>query len=199
MTFKENFERGDKDELDYDDSAFYYFGLSMLFVVLVPLTWLLIIKPVLFGEYSINYSLLNCGCNICLDKIRIRSAKYRYTWLNWSFVIKLAILGVMWWWLYECFIVVKDIEPLKTFIPHELLGVEQDATKGQIKKAYRRLSREKHPDKNPDNPQAVNEFIQITKAYTILTDEKARENFLKYGNPDGKGSFAVGIALPKFL
>jgi translocation protein SEC63 len=61
------------------------------------------------------------------------------------------------------------------------------------------LSREKHPDKNPDNPDAVEEFIQITKAYTIMTDEKARENFLKYGNPDGKGSMAVGIALPKFL
>merc|ERR1711970_1586948 len=57
----------------------------------------------------------------------------------------------------------------------------------------------KHPDKNPDNPQAVNEFIQITKAYTIMTDEKARENFLKYGNPDGKGSMAVSIALPNFL
>ena len=60
MTFKENFERGDKDELDYDDSAFYYFGLAMLFVVLVPATWILIFKPMLFGEYSINYSLLNC-------------------------------------------------------------------------------------------------------------------------------------------
>ena len=32
-----------------------------------------------------------------------------------------------------------------------------------------------------------------------MTDETARENFLKYGNPDGKGSFAVGIALPNFL
>jgi hypothetical protein len=61
----ENFERGDKDELDYDDSAFYYFGLAMLFVILVPLTWMLIIKPVLFGEYQINYSLLNCQCQIC--------------------------------------------------------------------------------------------------------------------------------------
>ena len=60
MTFKENFERGDKDELDYDDSAFYYFGLAMLFVILVPATWILIFKPMLFGEYSINYSLLNC-------------------------------------------------------------------------------------------------------------------------------------------
>ena len=32
-----------------------------------------------------------------------------------------------------------------------------------------------------------------------MTDETARDNFLKYGNPDGKGSFAVGIALPNFL
>jgi curved DNA-binding protein CbpA len=39
------------------------------------------------------------------------------------------------------------------------LGVEENATKAQVKKAYRKLSREKHPDKNPDNPQAVNEFI----------------------------------------
>jgi len=54
-------------------------------------------------------------------------------------------------------------------------------------------------------------LFRITKAYTvsdlifywvflkIMTDPKARENFLKYGNPDGKGSFAVGIALPNFL
>lgn len=109
------------------------------------------------------------------------------------------MLAVFWYWFYACFQVVAEIEPLKTFIPHELLGVEADATKAQVKKAYRRLSREKHPDKNPDNPQAVNEFIQITKAYTILTDEKAKDNFMKYGNPDGKGAFAVGIALPKFL
>lgn len=105
----------------------------------------------------------------------------------------------MWGLCYKCFEVVKTIEPLKTFIPNEILGVQPDATVQEVKKAYRKLSREKHPDKNPDNPEAVNEFIHITKAYTIMTDEKARENFLKYGNPDGKGSFAVGIALPHFL
>lgn len=88
---------------------------------------------------------------------------------------------------------------MKTFIPHELLGVAQDAEIKVVKKAYRKLSREKHPDKNPDNPDAVAEFIQITKAYTIMTDEKARSNFLKFGNPDGKGSMSVGIALPNFL
>jgi translocation protein SEC63 len=113
--------------------------------------------------------------------------------------LKVLILALGWYLCYNCFDIVKDIEPLKTFIPHEILGVAADATPGAVKKAYRKLSREKHPDKNPDNPEAVNEFIQITKAYTIMTDEKARDNFLKYGNPDGKGSFAVGIALPNFL
>lgn len=54
---------------------------------------------------------------------------------------------------------VKDIEPLKTFIPNELLGVAEDASIADVKKAYRKLSRLKHPDKNPDNPEAVNEFI----------------------------------------
>ena len=114
-------------------------------------------------------------------------------------MLRIVILAYLWYLCYQCFEIVKDIEPLKTFIPNEILGVAADATPAAVKKAYRKLSREKHPDKNPDNPEAVNEFIQITKAYTIMTDEKARDNFLKYGNPDGKGSFAVGIALPRNL
>lgn len=68
-----------------------------------------------------------------------------------------------------------------------------------IKRAYRKLSLLKHPDKNPDDPLAVTEFIQITKAYTTLTDDTARANWEKYGNPDGPGSFQVAIALPRFL
>jgi len=131
--------------------------------------------------------------------LKKRAELYKYSWLNKWFVLKLVILSFLWYLCYECFQVVKNIEPLKTFIPNELLGVSEDASIADVKKAYRKLSRLKHPDKNPDNPEAVNEFIQITKAYTIMTDPKARENFLKYGNPDGKGSFAVGIALPNFL
>jgi len=50
MSFKENFEKEDKDSLDYDDSAFYYFGLAMLVVTAIPLTYMMIIKPILFGE-----------------------------------------------------------------------------------------------------------------------------------------------------
>lgn len=60
MSFKENFEKEDKDSLDYDDSAFYYFGLAMLVVITVPLTYMLIIKPILFGDMNINHYLKNC-------------------------------------------------------------------------------------------------------------------------------------------
>jgi len=88
---------------------------------------------------------------------------------------------------------------MKTFIPHEILGVEMDAELSKIKKSYRKLSRVMHPDKNPDDPEAVTKFIDITKAYTIMTDPQAKKNFLQFGNPDGKGSMTVGIAMPSFL
>jgi len=114
-------------------------------------------------------------------------------------MIKTIALILGWVWLFQCYLVVGDIEPMKTFIPHEILGIDATAPISQVKKAYRKLSRTAHPDKNPDDPNAVNKFIEITKAYTIMTDEKARDNFLKFGNPDGKGSMSVGIALPNFL
>jgi hypothetical protein len=58
--FKENFERGEKESLDYDDSAFYYFGLAMLLIVLLPATYYMIIQPIMHGEISIKYNLNNC-------------------------------------------------------------------------------------------------------------------------------------------
>lgn len=70
--FKENFERGDREQLDYDDSAFYYFGLSMLLIVLLPGTWYMVLKPVIFGETTINYSLKSCKCYICIERLNKR-------------------------------------------------------------------------------------------------------------------------------
>jgi translocation protein SEC63 len=166
--FKENFERGDKDSLDYDDSAFYYFSVAMLTIVLVPSTYVMLIKPVIFGgDFSINYSIKNCACETCVKRMQTRASKYRFSWFDRYFLFKLLSLGFLWFVCYKCFDIVKDLEPLKSFVPNEILGVDIDATVAQVKKAYRGLSREKHPDKNPDNPDAVNEFIQITKAYTV--------------------------------
>ena len=82
---------------------------------------------------------------------------------------------------------------------YETLGVAKNATEDVIKKAYRKLSLLKHPDRNPDDPLAATEFIQITKAYTSLTDETAKANYEKYGNPDGPQAMEAAIGLPSFL
>lgn len=71
-SFKENFERGDREQLDYDDAAFYYFGLAMLLVVLLPATWYMILSPMIFGESNINYSIKSCICYICTARLKKR-------------------------------------------------------------------------------------------------------------------------------
>lgn len=71
-SFKENFERDQRDELDYDDSAFYYFSMAILFIVLMPATWYMVLKPVITGGNSINTSLKNCKCHICIVRMKER-------------------------------------------------------------------------------------------------------------------------------
>ena len=94
-----------------------------------------------------------------------RKKIYRFAELNKSYLIKIIILSFFWYLTWTCYEKIKNVEMLKGFVPHEILNVEIDAPLTKIKKAFRKLSREKHPDKNPNNPQAVVEFIEITKAY----------------------------------
>lgn len=85
------------------------------------------------------------------------------------------------------------------FEPYSILGLEPGASESDIKKSYRRLSIQYHPDKNPD-PEAHKYFVEfISKAYQALTDPVSRENYEKYGHPDGRQGMQMGIALPKFL
>jgi DnaJ-class molecular chaperone len=66
------------------------------------------------------------------------------------------------------------------------LGLESGASDGEIKKAYYNLSRVYHPDKNKD-PEANKYFVDyISKAYQALTDPVSKENYDKYGHPDGR-------------
>lgn len=48
--------------------------------------------------------------------------------------------------------------------------------------------------------EVINDYwVELSKAYKALTDEEVRNNFIQYGHPDGKQSFSIGIALPKFI
>jgi translocation protein SEC63 len=56
-----------------------------------------------------------------------------------------------------------------------------------------------HPDKNIGDKSAEEMFMKIAKAYEALTDEASKENYEKYGNPDGKQSLEVSIGLPRVI
>jgi molecular chaperone DnaJ len=57
------------------------------------------------------------------------------------------------------------------------LGVSSDATEEQIKKAYRKLASELHPDKNPDNPAATDRFKAVSEAYSVLSDDAKKKEY----------------------
>jgi molecular chaperone DnaJ len=75
--------------------------------------------------------------------------------------------------------------------PYEVLGVSRDADETEIKKAFRRLARELHPDVNKHDPDAEEKFKEAAEAYEILSDAERRATFDRYGH-DGlrSGGFA---------
>ncbi len=60
---------------------------------------------------------------------------------------------------------------------YKALGVSEDATATEIKKAYRKLARDHHPDRNPDNPEAEEQFKKVQEAYDTLGDEAKRKQY----------------------
>ncbi len=69
---------------------------------------------------------------------------------------------------------------------YDVLGVPKTATQEEIKRAYRRLARQWHPDKNPDNPEAEERFKEIQAAYDVLSDPEKRKRYDAFGSPDGR-------------
>src|ERR1700749_1401720 len=71
--------------------------------------------------------------------------------------------------------------------PYEVLGIARDADEQQIKKSFRKLARELHPDVNRHDPEAEEKFKEAAEAYEILSDSERRAIFALYG-PEGLGA-----------
>lgn len=71
--------------------------------------------------------------------------------------------------------------------PYTELGVARNASEADIKKAYRKLAKELHPDRNKDNPKATERFGKVTQAYDLLSDKDKRAQYDR-GEIDGDGN-----------
>jgi molecular chaperone DnaJ len=75
---------------------------------------------------------------------------------------------------------------------YNVLGVSREATPEEIKKAYRKLARENHPDRNPDDPKAEDRFKSIQEAYDTLSDPEKRKQYDAGGMFSGFGGGRPG-------
>ena len=75
---------------------------------------------------------------------------------------------------------------------YEVLGVGRDATPDQIKKAYRKLALQYHPDRNPGDKAAEEKFKEAAEAYDVLSDDKKRQMYDQYGHSMGPQGFPGG-------
>uniref|UniRef100_H2YM46 J domain-containing protein n=1 Tax=Ciona savignyi TaxID=51511 RepID=H2YM46_CIOSA len=177
----------------YDEkgSTFLYFLLSFFAMLLIPLTYLFWPKGVKDEEKRLRSLCSIHGKSKWYKKVQeaLRRKKSKPSFRKWFIVF--AWIGLL-LLIYK----VSNIENDHVeYDPYEVLGIDREADKIEIKKRYRQLSLENHPDKGGDSDT----FMKIRKAYEALTDEETMQNWKEYGNPDGPQAMEFGIALPKWI
>mmetsp|Transcript_69238 Transcript_69238/g.200581 ORF Transcript_69238/g.200581 Transcript_69238/m.200581 type:complete len:668 (+) Transcript_69238:123-2126(+) len=208
--FRDTFTKDSEKEelLGYDDAAFYYFASCVLLLIVVPWT-ISFVRGTIFpsqggdkdapGKSKAGSTYHYCQTTAMVEKdskARAAASKSRF---NACWMFQFVVIASIYIGMYITVTELGKETEIKSFDPFALLEVTSSASAAEIKKAYRKLSLVYHPDKNPDDPLAASRFIQITKAYAALTDETAKMNYEKYGNPDGPQTSKVGIGFPRFL
>jgi translocation protein SEC63 len=201
MSFRDTFTRDEaKDDVQYDDSAFYTFGGTICLVIIFPLLYSIFRRIYTKEKLKDKKSYMSCECSYCKERIDKHYKKIKSKKINfWFYFMILLVIVFSYLFYLSYFEIVKHGNNFKSFDPFEILEIERGSSDEVIKKAYRSLSRKYHPDRNPNNLQAKAKFLLLVKAYESLTDEVAKNNFEKYGNPDGPGSMRLAVGLPSFV
>ncbi|KAL7626597.1 secretory subunit [Parahypoxylon ruwenzoriense] len=192
-------------EYSYDEQGQFYpfFIFTLSTIITLPLTYSLLaptkneaaIAPRIKTSYQPEHA----------DLVQAQRAAQKRKQRK----IKRAIFAVLGWALMAgmlYLIVTSQRTATKIWNPYDILGISESASEKQIKSHFKKLGRTLHPDKARPDP-AKNEtvesmnakWVELTKAYQALTDEEVRNNYIQYGHPDGKQSFSISIALPKFI
>ncbi|VIO96374.1 Uncharacterized protein BM_BM6961 [Brugia malayi] len=179
-------------QFEYDEvgNTFYYVLVSFYALVLIPATFFFWPSSKLDKSEKKEH----CYCEGCTEK-RIK-AEAKRPWRRTKKFLTFLALALAW---ILFFIIVRKVTQIEVehteYDPYAILGIDQGAASSVVKKKYRELSKTMHPDKGGDPVQ----FDRIAKAYQALTDDESRENWEKYGNPDGPTATTFGIALPKWI
>ena len=75
---------------------------------------------------------------------------------------------------------------------YEVLGVSKGATDAEIKKAYRKLAKQYHPDMNPGDKTAEAKFKEVNEAYSVLSDKDKRAKYDQFGHAGVDPNFGAG-------
>ena len=75
---------------------------------------------------------------------------------------------------------------------YEVLGVSKDAQDAELKKAYRKLAMQYHPDKNPGDKEAEEKFKEVSEAYDVLSDPDKRARYDQFGHAGVDGQTGAG-------
>lgn len=187
--------------LQYDNQAWNFFALAWLILYLIP-SWISIFKKVnkaCFGTKDADIGAVARTSDERKKAAMLKMKSKGLKTLGQGFWINLLITIICTSIFIYIASSIQSGGEMNSFDPFTILDVSPSAELKIIKKAYKKMSLKWHPDKNPNNPAAEAKFMMVAKAYEALTDPTAKENFEKFGNPDGKQSLEVSIGLPSWL